>query len=198
MKKKIIFIMTVALCMYLCLGCSSASSTAEVPEASEIPQSSEIPKVTEQLSDADITIPFALVGEELSQIHADIAADNGDGTVTYSLKGDDLTDILNQIAVDISDSIQTILNDNDYYPDVTAITPNEDYTSFTISLKDGQMNIYESMLVMSFYTVGNKYQIYSGIPANEAVTTVIYINDSDGSVISQSDSTSMDTFSSQQ
>ena len=47
------------------------------------------------------------------------------------------------------------------------------------------------MLVMSFYTVGNRYQIYNGVPADEAVTTVIYINDSDGSVVSESDSTSM-------
>lgn len=139
-----------------------------------------------------------MVGDELSETETDIAAtDNGDGTVTYSLDGETLTGILNQIASDIADSIQTILNDNDYYPDITAITPNEDYTSFTISLADGQMNIYESMLVMSFYTIGNRYQIYNGVPADEALTAVIYINDSDGAIISETYSTSMDTFSSQ-
>jgi hypothetical protein len=186
MKKKNILIMTVAFCMYLCLGCSSTDPSTEIPETSEIP------KITEPLSDADITIPSVLVGEELAQVQTEIATtDNGDGTVTYSLNGEALTDILNQIAADIADSIQTILDDDDRYPDITAITPNEDYTSFTISLKNGQMSIYESMLVMSFYTVGNRYQIYNGVPADEAVTTVIYINDSDGSVVSESDSTSM-------
>lgn len=179
----------IALCVFLCIGCSSTPSISET---------SEIPQAEEKLSDADITIPSVLVGDELSQIQTDAAAtDNGDGTVTYSLNGEALTNILNQIAADITDSIQTILEDDDYYPNITAITPSDDYTSFTISLTDGQMNIYESMLVMSFYTIGNKYQIYNGIPAEQAVTTVIYINSSNGAIISETDSTSMETFSSQ-
>lgn len=189
MRKKNIFMTTAVLCIFLCSGCSSMPMISETSEVSNAP---------EMLSDTDITIPSVLVGDELSQIKTDItAADNGDGTVTYSIKGEVRTDILNQIASDIKDSIQTILDDNDYYPDITAITPSEDYTCFTISLKDGQMNIYESMLVMSFYTVGNRYQIYNGVPAEKAITTVIYRNDSDGAIISETDSTSMETFSSQ-
>ncbi|MDE7201664.1 MAG: hypothetical protein K2O91_07115 [Lachnospiraceae bacterium] len=64
-----------------------------------------------------------------------------------------------------------------------------------ISLANGQMNIYESMFIMSFYTIGNRYQIYSGIPADQAVTTVVYINDADNTVISKTNSTSVETFS---
>lgn len=189
MKKNNQFLIATVLCIALCCGCTSTPSISET---------SEIPTASEMLSDADITIPSVLVGEELSQIQTDItAADNGDGTVTYSLKGEMRTDILSQIVSDITDSIQTILDDEDCYPDITAITPNEDYTSFTISLADGQMNIYESMLVMSFYTIGNRYQIYNGVPADKAVTTVIYVNASDGAIISETDSTSMETFSSQ-
>lgn len=147
-------------------------------------------------SDADITIPSILIGDEISQIQADgTAADNGDGTVTYSLKGDEIDSILYQIEQNISDSIQDILDNDDYYPNITAITHDADCTSFTISLADGQMSIYESMLVMSFYTIGNRYQIYSGIPADQAVTTVIYINDADNAVISKTDSTSVENFS---
>lgn len=183
MKKLII---TSALCILLCFGCSLKQETSKAP------------KTVEKLLGADITIPSVFVGDELSQIDTENAVtDNGDGTVTCSLSGEELTNVLNQITYHTSDSIEAILADDDYYPDITAITPNDDYTEFTISLKGGQMNIYESMLVMSFFTIGSRYQIYNGVPAAETVTTVIYINEADGSVISESDSTSMDTFSSQ-
>ena len=58
-----------------------------------------------------------------------------------------------------------------------------------------RLNLYESMLVMSFYTIGNRYQIYSGVLPEDAVTTVIYVNAADQTVISRSDSTSVETFS---
>ncbi len=149
-----------------------------------------------QQSDADITIPSILIGDEIAQTRADGAApDNGDGTVTYSLKGGEIDRILYQIADNLSDSIQDILDNDDYYPNVTAITHDAEYTTFTISLSDGQMNLYESMLVMSFYTIGNRYQIYSGVLPEDAVTTVIYVNAADQTVISRSDSTSVETFS---
>lgn len=160
-------------------------------------QSDDQPK--EQVAshpDADITIPSILIGDETAQLQAgNTATDNGDGTVTYTLKGEEINAILNQIADNISDSIQDILDDNDRYPDITEITYDDNYTTFTISLSDGQMSIYESMLVMSFYTIGNRYQIYNGVPADQAVTTVIYINAADNTVISKTDSTSMENFS---
>lgn len=180
-------ITTTSLCILLCSGCSPAQQTPAAPETNK--------QIAKQ-QDADITIPSILIGDEITQISPNnLATDNGDGTLTYSLKGEELDGILSQIATNISDSIQDILDDNDRYPNITAITPNEDYTSFTISLADGQMSIYESMLVMSFYTIGNRYQIYNGVPTSQAVTTVIYINDADDSVISKTDSTSVENFS---
>ena len=52
----------------------------------------------------------------------------------------------------LADSIQTILDDKEYYPDITSIEVTSDYTLFTITLESDVMNTYESMLVMSFYT----------------------------------------------
>lgn len=192
MKKINKLITATSLCILLCSGCSPTQQAPVTPEVSV--DLSEKQQVSQ--SDADITIPSILIGDEISQIQADgTAADNGDGTVTYSLKGDEIDSILYQIEQNISDSIQDILDNDDYYPNITAITHDADCTSFTISLADGQMSIYESMLVMSFYTIGNRYQIYSGIPADQAVTTVIYINDADNAVISKTDSTSVENFS---
>lgn len=182
----------ISLCILLCSGCSSARQAPVAPEIS-VDLSEKQPA---QQSDADITIPSILIGDEIAQTQADVAAtDNGDGTVTYSLKGDEIDRILYQIADNLSDSIQDILDNDDYYPNVTAITHDAEYTTFTISLSDGQMNLYESMLVMSFYTIGNRYQIYSGVLPEDAVTTVIYVNAADQTVISRSDSTSVETFS---
>ena len=182
----------ISLCILLCSGCSSARQAPVAPEIS-VDLSEKQPA---QQSDADITIPSILIGDEIAQTRADGAAtDNGDGTVTYSLKGSEIDRILYQIAANLSDSIQDILDNDDYYPNVTAITHDAEYTTFTISLSDGQMNLYESMLVMSFYTIGNRYQIYSGVLPEDAVTTVIYVNAADQTVISRSDSTSVETFS---
>jgi len=191
-KKMKNLITTTSLCILLCSGCSPTQQAPVTPEISV--DLSEKQPVNQP--DADITIPSILIGDELSQIQADnTPVDNGDGTVTYSLKGGELDSILQQIADSLSDSIQDILDNDDYYPNITAITHDADYTSFTISLSNGQMSMYESMLVMSFYTIGNRYQIYSGVPADQAVTTVIYINNADNSVISRTDSTSVETFS---
>ena len=185
-------ITTTSLCILLCSGCSPTQQAPVTPEISV----DLLEKQPVNQPDADITIPSILIGEELSQIQADnTPVDNGDGTVTYSLKGGELDSILQQIADSLSDSIQDILDNDDYYPNITEITHDADYTSFTISLSDGQMSMYESMLVMSFYTIGNRYQIYSGVPADQAETTVIYVNDADNSVISRTDSTSVETFS---
>jgi hypothetical protein len=182
----------ISLCILLCSGCSSARQAPVAPEIS-VDLSEKQPA---QQSDADITIPSILIGDEIAQTQADSAAtDNGNGTVTYSLKGGEIDRILYQIADNLSDSIQDILDNDDYYPNVTAITHDAEYTTFTISLSGGQMNLYESMLVMSFYTIGNRYQIYNGILPEDAVTTVIYVNAADQTVISRSDSTSVETFS---
>ena len=182
-------ITTISLCILLCSGCAPTQQAPVTPEQSK-----------EQLTsrpDADITIPSILLGDEISQLQAgNTATDNGDGTVTYTLKGEQINEILKQIADNISDSIQDILDDNDRYPNITAITSDDNYTTFTISLSDGQMSIYESMLVMSFYTIGNRYQIYNGVAADQAVTTVIYINAADNTVISKTDSSSVESFSS--
>lgn len=45
----------------------------------------------------------------------------------------------------LADSIQTILDDKEYYPDITSIEVTSDYTLFTITLESDVMNTYESI-----------------------------------------------------
>lgn len=140
--------------------------------------------------DADITLPAGLVGDEVSDEQIS-NVDEDTANVTYSLSGNERSSIISQLADEITESISVILGDKDHYPNITSITPNDDYTVFTITLADENMNIYESMLVMSFYIVGDKYQIYNGVNAEDAVTVVRYVDSATGAVISETDSTSM-------
>lgn len=93
---------------------------------------------------------------------------------------------------ELAASIQEIL-DSEYYPDIVSIEVSPDYKEFTITLEADEMNIYESMLLMSFYTTGNEHQIANGVAEEDAVTVVRYVNGSTNEVISESDSTSMKT-----
>lgn len=93
----------------------------------------------------------------------------------------------------LADSIQTILDDKEYYPDITSIEVTSDYTLFTITLESDDMNTYESMLVMSFYTAGNEQQIAAGVSPEDVKTTVRYINGSTNEIISETDSSTMIT-----
>ncbi|MCM1048335.1 MAG: hypothetical protein NC433_07915 [Clostridiales bacterium] len=140
--------------------------------------------------DAEITLPAGLVGEEVSD--ADISnIDEEAETVTYSLSGNERSEILTELADDINNSISVILADKDHYPNITAITPNDDYTEFTIALEGGTFNTYESMLSMSFYIIGNKYQMYNGVSDTDAITVVRYVDSATGDVISEMDSSAM-------
>lgn len=140
--------------------------------------------------DADITLPAGLAGDEVSD-ELITNVDEDTANITYSLSGNERSDIIDQLSGEITESISAILGDKDHYPNITSITPNDDYTEFTITLADGNINVYESMLVMSFYIVGDKYQIYNGASAEEAVTIVRYVDSATGAVINETDSTSM-------
>ncbi len=113
---------------------------------------------------------------------------NADGSTTYSLTGAEREQIANGISSDITASIEVILADNDRYPNIESIIPNENGTEFAIYLKDGNYTYYESMLTFSFFTVGNKFQIYCGVPEQDVKTTVIYYNSTTNEVIAQADS----------
>lgn len=181
MRKAFFLFLSVA---FFLSGCGSGKA-GDVSEE-------RVEKEPEEIEDVQITIPAGLVGNEIpDSITARV--EEGSSDVVYSLSGEERENIVNRIAGDIEESIAAILSDKDYYPDIESIKPGSDYTTFTIELTEGRMNTYEAMLAMSFYTAGDKYQIYNGIPVDEAVTVVRYVDAKTGDVISEADSTSMVT-----
>ena len=182
-------------------GCGKESKPADVNLMEEV---SELP-------DATITIPSTLVGDEAElllplspETTPDDSAEESDSSleteesdtgqapmVTYHIDGDTRTELINEITKELEESVSSVLADKYHYPDITDIQVNEDASEFTIFLSSDQPNLYESTLMLSFYTIGNKYQIYLGVPAEEAVTTVIYKNAETGEELARTDSTSM-------
>jgi hypothetical protein len=181
--KKYVYLMACIMSASMVLsGCGSKTEEDSSPTQVEF--------IT--FEDSEITIPAGLAGTEISEENI-VSVDDASGDVTYSLTGNERSEIVNNLTSEISASIDTILADKDYYPDIKSITPNSDYTEFTIELTGSTANIYESMLSMSFYTIGNKYQIYTGKDADEVLTTVVYVDSSTGNVIATGDSSSLNT-----
>ena len=116
---------------------------------------------------------------------------DADNNITYELDGKTRTQILNELAAEIQTSIDTVLADKEYYPNISDITVNSDCTEFAIYLTTDEPNLYESTLMMSFYTVGDRYQIYNGVSAEDVKTTVIYKNAESGTELARTDSTSI-------
>jgi hypothetical protein len=180
MKKYVIVMACILSAGMLIGGCGSKDEADTEPTQVEF--------IT--FDDSEVTLPAGLAGTEVSEDNV-VSVDENSGDVTYALTGSERTEIVNNLASEIDASINAILADKDYYPDIKSITPNSDYTVFTIELTGSTANIYESMLSMSFYTIGNKYQIYTGTDASEALTTVVYVDSSTGETIATGDSSSM-------
>ena len=164
------------------------SSTAPALEDASTDSSLNDGKNTE---DAALNTPAAN-GTNDSVLPEQYGQPDEDNNITYQLDGDTRTQILNDMAVDIENSINVILADKEYYPNIADITVNGDCTEFVIYLTTDMPNLYESTLLMSFYTLGDRYQIYNGIPLEDVKTTVIYINQITGTELARTDSTSVE------
>lgn len=202
----------------LCAGVLCFTTACGSTPDSEPDNRESMIKEVSNLPDAKITIPATLAGDELADIPVDNADDtqftseaenqsfsddmtqtdelthgtlDADNNITYQLDGDTRTQLLNDLASEIQASIDTVLADKEYYPNISDITVNSDCTEFTIYLTTDEPNLYESTLMMSFYTVGDRYQIYNGVSSEDAKTTVVYINADSGAELARTDSASV-------
>lgn len=212
--KSTAFTLTCMFCFLTACG-SDADSGADADSETRGTMIEEV----NDLPDATIKIPAPLVGDELADTLGDpdeedpsdipdeqddsnsyeqadedfpYGQPDEDNNITLELEGEKRTQILNDLAAEIQGSIETVLADKYYYPNISDILVNGDCTEFTICLTTDMPNIYESMLMLSFYTVGDRYQIYNGVPMEDAKTTVIYINTETGVELARTDSTSVE------
>lgn len=150
-----------------------------------------------ELPDADISLPAYLGNEEVEIYGLEEVAQTGNGYTVqaggaaneetqqtlYHVDGETRSKIANETASKIETQLENILSDKEMYPLITNIEAEEDCSEFRIYLKEGEMNLYEMALQMSFFILGDKYQIYAGKTPEEAETCVVYIAEKSGQEI---------------
>ena len=86
------------------------------------------------------------------------------------------------MAAQIEDSINQVLADKEYYPNVTGISVNPECTEFNVTFSSKNLSLYENVLHMSLCIVGDKFQLYQGKQEGELMTVVNYIEVDSGEV----------------
>lgn len=206
MRKKIYMI---ALTVTLMLSGCGAGKTAEtkaaqettVAETTAAEETSETKSNLEAVGDVsvdkgvfDVTlnIPAEFVGgstqEDLDKKAAEYgykATLNDDGSATYEMTKSQHAEMMKSYADSINESLAKMIGSKDY-PNITDITANDDFTSFTITTKNAEPDLSESMSVMQLYMMSGVYNIFNGTPVENV--HVDFVNADSGQVISSTDS----------
>lgn len=129
-------------------------------------------EVVEELPDRDIMVPDYL-GENEEVLSEE---------EPVHLSGEEQTEKARQVAAQIEESINQVLTDKDYYPNVTGISVNPECTEFNVTFSSRELSLYENVLHMSLCIVGDKFQLYQGKQQEELMTVVNYIDEESGEI----------------
>lgn len=139
-------------------GCAQGASN---PEATESDAPDEI-QVDESLLTVDITVPASFLsmgGEEFTQAKVDEAVTsegylsgklNDDGSVVYTMTKLKHSELIEETKKSFDDSIEESLKD---YPNVIAVTRNDDFTEIRIEVKENDP-------MLGFLGLGLSFQAY--------------------------------------
>lgn len=204
MRKKIFMVaLTVAV---VTSGCG-AKSEAAVPETTTVAEttvaeSSEESrsnleavgdvKVDKGIFDVKLEIPADFVGnstqEDLDKKAAEYgykATLNADGSATYEMTKSQHKKMMEDYAASLNESMAKMVG-SESCPNVTDVKANEDFTSFTITTKNTEPDLGESMSVISLYVMSGAYNIFNGTPVDNV--HIDFVNADSGEVISSTDS----------
>ncbi len=211
MKKKIVkqisMLLAVTLIAFSFAGCSSSSNTADTTETEESTAEEETEEeesedsgqveVDENLLTVEITIPADYLGEDITQEDLDQAVEengyisavlNEDGSATYVMSKSKHEEMMQEMSASLEETLNGLVGSEDY-PNITSITHNDDYTSFTVTTTNTELDLAESYMVIGLYMYGGLYNTYNG---NEVDNIhVDYVNADSGEIISSADSKDM-------
>ena len=149
-------------------------------------------EVEKELFDVTLTIPAEYVGEasqeELNAQASEIGYKvvlNDDGSATYTMTKSQHKEMLSAFQEEINSALAEMVGSEDY-PNITEVTANDDFTSFTVTTTSTELGMNESFSVMAFYMYGGMYGIFSG--ENVDNVHVDFVNAESGEIISSSDS----------
>ena len=181
-----------ALLLTACGG--TAKKAGNVGGSSAVVQESK--QVTAEKEElVTVNLPASFVGEGATQEEFDkgigengfkSATLNSDGSATFVMTKEVHTDVMKGMKETMDNAIALI---PEQYSDVTAVSANGDYTSFTVTTKSKETSYTESLLLFLLYNYGEMYNHYNATPAENI--HVDFVNVDTGEVIQSSDSKNM-------
>lgn len=161
-----------------CTGCGSEAKKEpemqeEMPEETASGMEGNI-EVAKDLPDREISMPDYL------KENTDPAEDGEEEPL--HLSGEEQAQEARKIADHIKESIDQVLTDKDYYPNITGISVNPECTEFNVTLSGRETSLYENVLPLSLCIVGDKFQLYQGKSEDELMTVVNYIDGNTGEI----------------
>jgi hypothetical protein len=201
MKKKVMLLLLASIvalsgCGNTGAGTNNDSNNSQTENSQSSLDSNGGIDVEENLFSVELTIPSDLVGETTQAELDAIAKDKGyksitlneDGSATYVMTKTQHKEMLKELSDNINASLGELVNSEDY-PNITKITANEDFTSFTVTTKSTELSLAESFSVLSFYTYGGMYNVFAGETVDNI--HVDFINEASGEIISSANSSDM-------
>ena len=152
--------------------------------------------VDKGIFDVTLTIPKDFVGdttqekldESVKEKGYKSATLNADGSVTYVMTKSQHKEMMDGITESINQSLSEMVGSTEY-PNITAVTANDDFTSFTITTKNAEPDMSESFAVIGLYMYGGMYAIFNGETADNI--HVDFVNADSGEIISSANSEDM-------
>lgn len=145
----------------------------------------------------ELTIPADFLDEGTTQETLDAEVNeadgfisatlNEDGSVTYVMTEARHNDLMQELSSNIDTELANLASSSDY-PNITAVTASDNYTSFTVTLSTDTVGLQESILAMAFYMYGGMYNAFNGTPVDNV--TIRYV-DQAGNLIQEANSRDM-------
>ena len=175
----------------------SESQTQEVESTdSDLTSLGEI-EVDEGIFNVELTVPSDFVEaqtqEELDKLSKERGFKsitlNEDGSATYVMSKKQHQELLSEYRELINSSLNEMIGSEDY-PNFTNIETNDNYTEFTITAKNTELDMVESFSVIGFYMYGGLYNVFSGEEVDNI--SVTFINANTGDIINIANSSDLE------
>ena len=110
---------------------------------------------------------------------------NSDGSVTLVMTKEQHRELMSAVSETINEGLAEMIESEDY-PNITAISANDNYTVFTITTRNEEISLGETLSVLTFYLYGGMYAVFSG--ENVDNIHVDFVNEASGEIIDSADS----------
>ena len=181
--KKQLFIILLLLAAALCMACGERTESKDTLAQEEMADGQSAVMegtidVADDLPERDIKIP-----DHLTEESEGTGSEGGEESV-YHMTGEEQAGAAREIAEQIEDSINQVLADKDFYPDIVGISVNPECTEFNVTFSGRELSLYENTLRVSLCIVGDRFQLYQGKGEDELLTVVNYIDADSGEIFS--------------